>query len=170
MKIIFNTPRFIVREYQPKDIHEFVNLLTDPEVRLYLPQHSVEKWKDIFNDNLTFYHTNPGLGRWAVIDKTTERLMGNCMLLPGREGLPGFEVGYAFEKPYWGTGVGTEITGAIAGYGFALPGVKSIYAITSMPNIASQRVLLKAGFQSAGTVQLFGLELLLFNMERSIPF
>ena len=165
MKSIFTTARFTVREYTEADMPEFVNLLTEPEVRLFLPQHSNEKWESIFKENLEFYKTNGGFGRWGAVDEGTGKLIGNCMLMPAREGLTGFEIGYAFEKPYWGTGAGTEITKGLVNYGFGLQKVDLICAITVMANVPSQKVLLKAGFHASGTVQLFGSELQLYRLK-----
>ena len=166
MKSIFTTSRFIVREYTEADLPEFVNLLTEPEVCLFLPQHSNEKWESIFMENLEFYKTNPGFGRWGTVDLSTGKLIGNCMLMPAREGLTGFEIGYAFEKPYWGTGAGTEITKGLVDYGFNNPEINLICAITVTANVASQKVLLKAGFHASGTVQLLGAELQLYTMKK----
>ncbi|QQL49346.1 GNAT family N-acetyltransferase [Mucilaginibacter ginkgonis] len=106
MAIIFETERFIIREYLPADLDDFVRLLTDPEVKVYLPQRSREEWSTIFNANLDFYKSNPGLGRWGVEDKRTGKLVANAMLLPSRESLEGHEVGYSLEKFYGETAPG----------------------------------------------------------------
>lgn len=165
---ILTTPRFSVKEYTQADMPNFVNLFTDPEVQVFLPQHTMEKWERIFNENLEYYNKNPGFGRWGIVDAVTGKLIGNCMLMPAREGLSGFEIGYAFEKHYWGTGAGTEITKGLVDYGFRNPDINTICAITAEANVPSQRVLLKAGFQAGGTVQILWSALLLFTIDKIV--
>ena len=57
------------------------------------------------------------------------------------------EVGYGVEAAYEGNGYATEAVSAIAQWASEQKGVKQIEAETDPENIASQRVLTKAGFK-----------------------
>ena len=55
------------------------------------------------------------------------------------------EVGYAFYKEFWGRGFATEIAAACLALGREKLHLKTIVAVTSLNNTASQRVLRKVG-------------------------
>ena len=61
------------------------------------------------------------------------------------EGVDEVEVGYGFMPEYWGRGLATEIARACVRIGFDQLGLRSLVAITTPPNLASQRVMTKAG-------------------------
>ena len=62
------------------------------------------------------------------------------------------EVGYGVEAAYEGNGYATEAVSAIAQWASEQKGVKQIEAETDPENIASQRVLTKAGFVKNGVI------------------
>lgn len=62
------------------------------------------------------------------------------------------EVGYGVEAAYEGNGYATEAVSAIAQWASEQKGVKQIEAETDPENIASQRVLTKAGFVENGVI------------------
>jgi len=62
----------------------------------------------------------------------------------------GAELGYWFGEPYWGKGIATRAVGLISEYGFQQLGLERIYSGVFSFNVASQRVLEKAGFQREG--------------------
>jgi len=62
------------------------------------------------------------------------------------------EIGYGMNPEYQGKGLMTEAVSAAAHWASQQPGVLSIEAETKMDNIASQRVLEKAGFVPKGII------------------
>ena len=56
------------------------------------------------------------------------------------------ELGYWLAEPFWGRGIMPQAIGQIVPYGFATFDINRIYARPFGPNLASQRVLEKAGF------------------------
>lgn len=56
------------------------------------------------------------------------------------------EMGYWLAEPLWGQGIITKAIGQMVEYGFKTWDINRIYARPYGPNIASQRVLEKAGF------------------------
>lgn len=63
------------------------------------------------------------------------------------------ELGYYIAEEYWGKGIMTEAVNQICGYVFANSDIIRIYAEPFSYNIASCRVLEKAGFQYEGTLR-----------------
>ncbi len=63
------------------------------------------------------------------------------------------ELGYYISEEYWGRGIMTEAVGQICEYVFSKSDIIRIYAEPFAYNIASCRVLEKAGFQYEGTLR-----------------
>ena len=63
------------------------------------------------------------------------------------------ELGYYIAEEYWGRGIMTEAVKQICGYVFDKSDILRIYAEPFAYNIASCRVLEKAGFQYEGTLR-----------------
>jgi RimJ/RimL family protein N-acetyltransferase len=63
------------------------------------------------------------------------------------------EMGYWLAEPYWGRGIMTEAVAAFAGFAFAAFGLLRIYARPYARNVASCRVLEKAGFVCEGCLR-----------------
>ncbi len=79
-------------------------------------------------------------------------------------------IGYDVAFDYWGRGIATEAVRAVINFGFREMLLAKIDADAFIDNIASQRVLLKAGFQRLGTEREweFGVlrELVLFTLKQ----
>ena len=61
------------------------------------------------------------------------------------------EIGYWIGEPYWGNGYATEAAHAIIDYAFANRPIEMLNSRCRVVNAASQRVLVKCGFQLVGT-------------------
>ncbi len=57
------------------------------------------------------------------------------------------EIGYWLARPYWGRGLAAAAVRAVSDYVFAHFDVCRLYAVVFEPNVASARVLEKAGFE-----------------------
>lgn len=63
------------------------------------------------------------------------------------------ELGYWLAQPFWGHGIATKAIKQIVNYGFNTFSINRIYARPYGNNIASQKVLKKAGFTLEATLQ-----------------
>jgi [ribosomal protein S5]-alanine N-acetyltransferase len=63
------------------------------------------------------------------------------------------ELGYWLGVEHWGRGIATEAVNAVTQWGFGAPGLKRIFAQPLADNLASCRVLEKAGFVLEGTLK-----------------
>ncbi len=167
MTLIAQTPRMIIREMLPEEEDIYLEHFNDELVAQYLPKRSREERAVIFRNALEKYQTDKKMGTWGMFDKNTGEFIGSCLLRPFNNE-PGtvVEVGYSMERKYWGTGLGTEMTKAMVAHGFADPNTSEIAAVTIPENIASQRVLEKAGLKRMDNFVRDGLELAFFRIER----
>lgn len=100
-----------------------------------------------------------GYGRWACVLNKTQAIIGFCGLkyLPD---LDAIDVGFRFLPQYWGQGLATEACTASLNFGFTTLHLDEIVGFVLPENIASIRVLEKAGMQSAGTFPYGGMQVL----------
>jgi ribosomal-protein-alanine N-acetyltransferase len=161
-----NSKRLVLRAYQPHDLDYFLSMLANREVIRYLlrtdpwPQQIVEKWLDSCQRGWEEH----GYGFWILEHKTDNRPIGwgGLNWLPDTEEI---EVLYALDQPYWGQGLATEVARFSVSYGFEVLGLKEIIGLVVPENIASARVLEKAGLKLIGSAQYFGFELLKYLMS-----
>ena len=152
--IIFETARLIVRHYEEKDRDNFFLLNSDGDVMRYIrPAKTREESDKFFNETLVSYRLTPSMGRWAVNEKTTGVFVGSFAIIPIPEKTELIQLGYALVKDHWGRGFATELTVAGLNHAFTKMDMAEIWGQTEKPNLASQKVLLKAGFKEAGETQ-----------------
>jgi RimJ/RimL family protein N-acetyltransferase len=80
-------------------------------------------------------------------------------------GVDEVEVGYGLMPEYWGRGLATEIARACVRIGFDQLGLRSLVAITRPVNVASQRVMLKAGLAYERDIVHAGVPHMLFRTD-----
>jgi ribosomal-protein-alanine N-acetyltransferase len=145
--IIFETERLIVRHYEHGDEANFFTINSDEEIVRYIRKPKTKEESAIFfSETLFMYHHQSRLGRWAVNEKSNGGFIGSFAIIPVPTDTARIQIGYALLKPAWGMGYATELTsGGLlhAKYHLAL---SLVYAYAESGNIASQKVLLKAGF------------------------
>jgi len=87
---------------------------------------------------------------FAVIDPATDLLIGTAGIrIQDAQSLVA-DFGYILRAEYWGRGLGTEIAQAMVHFGFQELGMHRIWATCRPQNIASSRVLEKAGLKCEG--------------------
>lgn len=147
MNIRFETTRLIVRHWIDSDLHPILQVYGDKEVvrwvgdRLPLTEELAKKWLEITQKN----YENRGYGMFAILNKTTNELMGfGGLVHPDNSELP--ELKYAFMKTHWGKGLASEFVNGILLYAQDHLKLNTIIATTYPENSASNRVLTKNGF------------------------
>lgn len=144
MHIILETPRLIIREFLPEEQDIYLNHFTDEEVCRHIPKRTTDERIKIFMIATVNYATNKKLGIWGMFNKANGEFIGSCLLRlfdePGK-----VEIGYSMDRKYWGQGIATEMAAALIEYAFTDAEVNEVVAVTTLENIASQRVLEKAG-------------------------
>lgn len=87
---------------------------------------------------------------WAVIRKADGRLIGSAEL---RIDDHKAEIGYLIARPLWGQGYASEAARAVVDWAFAQPDIFRVWATCDAENLASARVLEKAGLVFEGRIQ-----------------
>jgi RimJ/RimL family protein N-acetyltransferase len=105
-----------------------------------------------------------GFGLWMLRDAASSAVIGRAILRHlDVGGVDEIEVGYGFMPAYWGRGLATEIAQALVRLGFEQLHLPSIVAITTPANLASQRVMQKAGLVYERDIVHAGVPHLLFR-------
>lgn len=152
MQVFLETERLVLRQFTMDDADHLVELDGDPEVMHFItggratPGEEIEH--DILPAFLRYYERFAGYGFWAAIEKSTGDFLGWFHFRP-KEGSPldEAELGYRLRKPAWGKGYGTEGSRALICKGFTELGVRRVVAEAMAVNVASRRVMEKAGLR-----------------------
>jgi ribosomal-protein-alanine N-acetyltransferase len=163
MNIIAETQRILVREFDKNELHLLLSIDADERLTQYVKKRSVEESKRVFKDSLKDYKSGSGLGRWGMFNIADNDFIGLCMLKPSDYDASNIELGYRLHQKYWGLGIATELSKALITYGVEKLGLKEVCAVTHPANLASQRVLEKAGMVRQGTVFWYEAELPFFT-------
>jgi len=100
-----------------------------------------------------------GFSLWAVIDKASGRLIGDCglILVEGRG--PEIEVSYDIAYAFWGEGYATEAARECLRFGLEELKLDRIIALTYADHRASRRVMEKIGMVYEKTVRYYDRDL-----------
>lgn len=145
------TERLAVRRFTPGDLDLLVRLYSDPEVMRFTGGiQTREKTATILQERiLAYYDQHPGLGIWLTHERASGAPVGLHLLNHIRDAEV-IQVGYVLCRESWGRGYATEMATRLLRYGFGELGLPQISAITDLPHVDSQRVLLKIGLERAG--------------------
>ncbi len=100
-------------------------------------------------------HEEQGMTFWTVIEKSSGKVIGQGGLVPIEFDGPEIELGYRLGKDHWGKGYASEIARASAAYAFEQLGIEELVAVCDPANLASRRVLIKAGFNEVGESDVY---------------
>ncbi|HUR41884.1 MAG TPA: GNAT family N-acetyltransferase [Verrucomicrobiae bacterium] len=145
------TARLVLRRFTADDYDWLHALWSDPEVKRHMGgPASPEQTTALLHERiLPGYAREPGFGMWVTLEREGDTPMG--FHLPNHiQGETLVQVGYVLGKAHWGRGYATEMCEALLRYGFTELKLPRIHAITDVPNVGSQRVLLKAGLERHG--------------------
>jgi ribosomal-protein-alanine N-acetyltransferase len=165
MSVIVQTPRIIIREFLPEEKDLFFELMNDIRINQNLPKRNPEQIREVFIETIADYLQGQKLTRWGIFDTLTGDFIGLSLLKYVPEEPHKAELGYVLHLHYHGKGIATELSKALVIYGFDKMHLSEIFAVTTHENIASQRVLLKAGLTQGEHMIRGGLELSFFNIS-----
>lgn len=151
MTKISETERLLLRTWTYADADALFEICRDAEVMLHIgnrqPYRNIEDAKKFLDWAVTYQKKN-GFCRWAVVEKSSGKIIGNCGFMRLESGE--IELGYLFARKSWGKGYATEAAGECLKYGFRNLGFTKIIALTDLDHTASQKVLEKIGFTRRG--------------------
>ena len=161
MSTRIETPRLVVRTFEPGDAEAWVAMVNDPEVRRFLPpmpHATMETFQKAIEERHAMEH-EIGYSMWAVDDRATGVFVGQCGIRPVEEGaVPEIELAYHYTRDSWNKGYGTEAAIAVLAHALGPVGLGRVIAVVMTENVGSWRVMEKAGMRYEGLADYFGLE------------
>lgn len=137
---IAETGRLILRRYTKEDLHDLYEYLSDAEVVRFEPYKPLTI--DEVKENLEW---RIGTDEMVAVElKDSHKMIGNVYL--GKRDFEALEIGYVFNRNYWGHGYAAESCKALISQAFA-SGVHRIYAECDPQNENSWRLLESLGFR-----------------------
>ena len=118
-------------------------------------------------ERLIAHQEEHGFSMWAVVERESGTVIGDCGLILFAHRGPEVELGFRLRVPFWGRGYATEAATAWIAYGFEELGLDRILAVTRDENAAAQRVLEKIGMRYEGRTDYDGRDVRLYAAEPS---
>jgi RimJ/RimL family protein N-acetyltransferase len=182
---ILQTPRLLLREFNPQDADALGLVISDPETMRYYPapydRAGVEQW---IERNRQRYQDD-GVGLWAmeltkmqdakvqgseVQGSEVHKMIGDCgIILQQVEGEPLYEIGYHLRRDFWGQGLATEAAIACRDWAFAHLKTDRVISLIRPENLPSRRVAERTGMTVWKEVNWRGLVHCVYFIEREKP-
>ena len=168
MKVFLETTRLILRQITENDADNLFELDSDIDVIRFANLGVIKGGQPINTDYETivnqtlprfihYYQKYEGYGFWAAIEKEGNEFIGWFQFRPALDsqfnvnsGLyndKDIELGYRLRQPAWGKGYATEGSRALISKGFCELGTWRVVSSAISANIASIRVMEKAGLK-----------------------
>ena len=150
------TERLLLRKMRLDDAEAMFAYASDPEVTRYVlfeTHRSVEDSESFLRLALEGYERED-FGGWGVVLKDSGAFVGTCELDAGY--VPEHaraELGYVLSREHWGRGLMPEAVRAVIRFGFGRMGLNRVQARCIAENVASARVMEKAGMAYEGTLR-----------------
>ena len=157
----------IMRSLQPSDLDALSAIWADPEVTRFLPSRGVPISRENTEKSLKSFIEHwqqRGYGIWAIIENSSSQMIGYCGLRYLEE-LDEVEVLYGLTSAYWGRGIATKAAKAAIDYGFNMAKLDKIIGMALPDNLASRRVLEKAGLEYEKQIHIFNLDGLYYSVQ-----
>jgi RimJ/RimL family protein N-acetyltransferase len=152
--LLFDTARLQVRRLEDADLDALTAVYGDAQAMRWvgegrpLDRARCEEWLAVTRRNVS----TRGYGMCAVVERASGTVIGFCGLVhPG--GQAEAELKYALRREHWGRGYATEAAAALLAHGAAAHGLCRVVATAAPENLASHRVLLKAGMRRGERVR-----------------
>ena len=137
------TERLIIRDFKLSDIDDLYEIFSDDEVMEYI--------EPVYDRNKTFNFLKDfcieNKGAFACVNKENEKVIGYIIFNEYEDKV--YELGWIFNKLYWGNGYAYESCKAVIKYAFSEMKIHKIFSET-VDNIKSVNLMKKLGMQLEG--------------------
>jgi RimJ/RimL family protein N-acetyltransferase len=160
------TPRLVLRTYEPRDVGAWIVMFRDPAVTRFLDPSSqaLPRTAETFQTQMRMrlaMEAELGYAMLAVEHKATGEFIGQCGIRPAARMDPSagseIDLGYHFIRAWWGQDYATEAVIAVLAHGLGTVGLPRVMAVAEPENVGSWRVMEKAGMQHEGSASYYGL-------------
>ncbi len=161
------TERLKLRQFVETDLDAYARICADPESMRYIgpgtPLSRAEAWRSMAQ--LLGHWELRGYGLWAVEEKRTGTFVGRIGLIYP-EGWPAIEVGWLIDRDRRGEGFATEGGRAAMQFAFDRLNLEHISSVIRPQNAPSIRVAEKLGMQPERSMQLNGVDVVIYGRDR----
>lgn len=162
MRFPLLTERLLLRPLVEDDLDDLAAVYTHPEVARWIGPHTHADVAEELRRQIG-HQAEHGWSLWAVRERESGRLVGDCGLQPLEHRGPEVELGYDLHPDVWGRGLATEAARAVVAAAFGPLGLDRIVAVVRPDHVASQRVLEKAGLARVEERTAYGIPMLLYE-------
>jgi len=166
--LIIETNRLLMRPLMADDLPTLIRLRADEDVSRYIGGKRMQS-PEMIEQRFRFYlacHEQRGYGMAMILRKSDGATLGWGGLQPLEE-TGEIEVGYGFDKPFWGQGYATEAAAAWLRFGFEQAGLERIVAVAIPENVASRHVMEKLGMHYEREAQHYGNNCVFYAITRA---
>lgn len=148
---ICETERTVIREITVYDLDELYRIYNDNETNRFIEnlyenrEEELEFTKAYIQNQYRFYE----YGMWVVIDKTSGKLIGRAGL-SDRDGYNTTEIGFVFDRMYWGKGYAYEVCSRIMEYAKEELNMTKLLSFTYHENERAKHLLERLSFSYVG--------------------
>ena len=162
------TPRLRLRPFHRSDAEELYAIYSHPRVQALIGTHTRQEVDQEIAFDIA-HQASHGWSLWAMEERESGRLIGDCGLRPLEMRGPEIELGYDLHPDQWGRGLASEAARASVGLGLGVLAIERVVAVVKPGHAASRRVLEKAGLSLVGERRAYGEDLLLYEARRPRP-
>lgn len=150
------TERLLLRKMRLEDAEEMFAYASDPKVTRYLlweTHRTVEDSEDFLRFAVEGYERGE-FGGWGIVLSGSGAFVGTCGLDAGYSPEHArAELGYVLSRSHWGRGLMPEAVREVVRFGFEELDLNRVEARCFAGNVASARVMEKAGMAYEGTLR-----------------
>ena len=148
---VIETDRLMLRELTLDDLSATHEIVCDEQTMYaWNGAWSEEENREAIQKQMLGYRED-GFGRWAVIFKKTGKVIGICGLQwCDTDTDKVLEIGYLFNRVYWGNGYAAEAAIACKRYAFDVLGYGEVFSLIRDTNISSMNVAIRNGMLIRG--------------------
>ncbi len=158
------TDRLQLRLFRAGDFEAHAEICADPEVMRYIRAGALSRADAWWQMARYMGHWElRGYGLWAVIERSTDRLIGHLGFLNPESG-HGFELGWALARNAWGKGYALEGTRAAVQHAFTTLKREHIACVIHPENTSSLRLAERLGARFEKEIAEAGVRLLVFGI------
>jgi ribosomal-protein-alanine N-acetyltransferase len=154
---ILETDRLILRPIVLEDVNEILAIYSDDEAGKYNCWQGIEGERDGLLKIMGFRENweHKERIRWGLIDKTTNKLIGDCAFVMFDFRIDRAEVGFNLVRTHWNKGLMAEALKAVLNYGWDMK-MHSIEAIVDPNNAPCLALLSKLGWTEEALLRQLG--------------
>jgi ribosomal-protein-alanine N-acetyltransferase len=167
MSVIIRTARLSLRPLTLDDLDSIHALWTNPGVRRFLFDDQIiscEQAAAVINDSIARFETH-GCGLWGARLRELPELIGFCGFRFFHDP-PQLQLLYGFHPDHWSKGFATEAARAMIRFAFEQAGLDFVIASADAPNLASLRVMERAGMRFDRRETVDELDAVYYRLDR----